>query len=85
MYRVVFTRQAEKDLLSIEKALAGRIADKISHLSEHMERLIPEPLSGKFKGKYKLRAGDWRVVYETNHTEKTITIYAIEHRSKVYK
>lgn len=85
MYKVEFTPQAEDDLLHIDKTIAQRIAGKIDWLSKNMEYIIAEPLSGKFRGKYKLRVGDWRIIYSYNSSERVITIYAIEHRSKVYK
>ncbi|NCO67433.1 MAG: type II toxin-antitoxin system mRNA interferase toxin, RelE/StbE family [Nitrospirae bacterium CG_4_10_14_0_8_um_filter_41_23] len=85
MYRVEFTSQAEDDLVNIDRTIAQRITVKIDWLSQNMEHIIAEPLSGKFKGKYKLRVGDWRIVYLYNSPEQVITIYAIEHRSKVYK
>ena len=72
MYRVELTRQAEKDLLGLEKPVARRIADKITFLSENIEHIVPEPLSGAFKGKCKLRVGDWRVVYEVEHSKGSL-------------
>ena len=84
-YRVEFTRQAEKDILALEPAISRRISDKIGYLSGNLENIVLEPLSGKLKGNYKLRVGDWRVVYRINHSRKTITIYAVDHRSRIYK
>lgn len=85
MYKVEFTPQAEKDLSRIDKVIAKRIADKIEWLCQNIEHIIKEPLSGKFKGTYKLRTGDWRIIYSTEHSLQVITIYAIEHRDKIYK
>lgn len=83
--QVEFTRQAEKDLSALEPTISRRIFDKITYLSRNLENIILEPLSGKLKGNYKLRVGDWRVVYGINHSRETITIYAVDHRSRVYK
>jgi mRNA interferase RelE/StbE len=85
MYKVEFTLQAEEDLSRIDKAVAQRIADKIEWLRQNVEHIIREPLIGRLKGKYKLRVGDWRIIYSVEHFSKIITIYAIEHRSRVYK
>ena len=43
------------------------------------------PLSNKWQGFYKLRIGDWRVIYDVNKNLKEISIYRIENRDKVYK
>ena len=85
MYTVEFTQQAEKDLLALEKSVAHRIEEKITFLSNNINQIIPEGLSGRFKGKHKLRVGHWRIVYGTNHPKETITIFAVDHRSRIYK
>jgi mRNA interferase RelE/StbE len=85
MYKVEFTLQAEEDLSHIDKAVAKRIADKIEWFCQNTEHVIKEPLTGKFKGKYKLRVGDWRIIYSIEHFSQIITVYAIEHRNKIYK
>ena len=56
---------------------------KITWLSRNFENIIPEPLSGEFKGAYKLRIGVWRVVYTFD--KETIVIHHIGHRREIYK
>lgn len=84
-YSVKFTLQAEEDLARLDKTVAQHIANKIDWLSQSMESITPAPLKGKFKGKYKLRVGDWRVIYSFEYSTQIITIYAVRHRSEVYK
>jgi len=84
-YKVEFTLQAEEDLSRLDKTIAQNIAHKIDWLSQNIENIIPAPLKGKFKGKYKLRVGDWRVVYSFENSNQIITVYAVRHRSEVYK
>jgi|Deesub1362A_J573_1020465.scaffolds.fasta_scaffold11601_5 mRNA interferase RelE/StbE len=84
-YSVEFTPQAEEDLLRIDKSITRNIVNKIDWLSQNIESIIPAPLKGKFKGKYKLRVGDWRIVYSVDHSAHIITIYVIRHRREVYK
>ncbi len=43
----------------------------------------PVPLSGDFKGAFKLRPGDWRVIY-TIENDLTL-IQAVGHRREIYK
>lgn len=85
MYKIVFTTYAEDDLSRIDRTIAQRIADKIDWLSQNINHIIAESLTGKFRGKYKLRVGDWRIIYSRDNSQQTITIFAIEHRSRVYK
>lgn len=84
-YSVKFTPQAEEDLARLDKTIAQHVANKIDWLSQSIEYIIPAPLKGKFKSKYKLRVGDWRVIYSFEHTTQIITVYAVRHRREVYK
>lgn len=85
MFKVEFTVQAIEDLSHLDKPIAQRVSRKIDWLSENFEKLVPEPLTGQHKGKYKLRIGDWRTVYIVNYPKKVITILAVAHRNNVYK
>lgn len=83
MPKVEWTEDAMEDLQSLDKAVSMRILNKISWLPQHLDNITPEPLSADFSGTYKLRIGDWRVVY-TRETD-VIVIQAIGHRRDVYK
>lgn len=85
MYHVEFTPDAESDLAGLNKSIAQRILTKIRWLAENFNVITPEPLSGQWKGVYKLRVGDYRVLYTFNTLTETITIHIIRHRREVYK
>lgn len=82
---VVFTSQAEENLAKLDKQIAQRILKKIRWLAENLETLTPEPLTGQFQGVYKLRVGDYRVLYTFEDEQKLIVIRLIKHRREVYK
>lgn len=82
-FAIKFAPQAEEDLSHLNKTIAQNISNKIEWLSQNIENIIPAPLKGKFKGEYKLRVGDWRVIYSFEYSSKIITIYAVRHRSEV--
>lgn len=84
-YAVVFTPHAERDILQLDNTVAKIIINRVEWLAENIEDITPIPLKGKFKGKYKLRVGRWRIIYSIEHAKKTIVIYAIRHRKEVYK
>ncbi len=84
-YRVEFTPLAEEDISQIDKTIVQDIANKIDWLSQNIESITPAPLKGKFKGKYKMRVGHWRVIYSFENSTQIITVYAVRHRSEVYK
>ncbi len=84
-YNVEFTSQALEDLSRLDAAIARRIAEKIQWLAEHFDQIQAETLTGRFAGLFKLRVGDWRVLYTTDPAQRIITVHVIAHRSKVYK
>lgn len=84
-WSVVFLPEAEQDLAALDRPLRRRIIDKIEWFSVYFEAIFPLVLHAEFKEYYKLRVGDWRVVYSADHQRKSITVSKISHRSKVYK
>jgi len=84
-YQVQFTPQALEVLSRLDAPIARRIAEKIQWLAEHFDQIQPETLTGPFASLFKLRVGDWRVLYTTDSAQQSMTIHAIAHRSRVYK
>lgn len=41
-------------------------------------------LRGKLRGDYRIRVGDWRVVYQVDTTRSVVTVVLIAHRSEAY-
>ena len=85
MYNVQFLKEAIDELSQIDKPIAKRITKKIKWLSENIENIQPERLTGDLTSLYKLRVGSYRVIYEMLEEEQLIVIHAIGHRSKIYK
>ena len=85
MYQVIILPKAFEDLSRIDKTVSKRITDKLTWLSENAEAIMPLPLGGKYSSFYKLRIGDWRVIYDINHDTKVITIHKVGHRREIYE
>jgi mRNA interferase RelE/StbE len=83
-YRVRFLESAIQDLERLDKPIAKRIARKLRWLAENLDSIKPEPLSAELAGFYKLRAGNYRIIYEILREEKSIVIHAIGHRREIY-
>ena len=82
MADIEWNEDAVKDLTKLDKQVAQRILKKIHWLSENFEKVTPEPLIGQFKGTFKLRIGDWRVIYTIE--SDTLVIQFIGHRKDIY-
>ena len=76
---------AEDDLRRLDRAVARRIISRIQWLAEHFDNLKPEPLTGTLSGFFKLRAGDYRIIYKVRKDENLIVVHRIGHRREVYK
>ena len=83
MAKIEWTEAAIKDLGRLDRQVARRILKKLEWFSRHFETVVPEPLSAEFKGVYKLRIGDWRVIYTLE--SESIVVQAIGHRREIYK
>lgn len=79
------TPEAEKNFEQLDMALKKQIAGKLDWFINNFENITPLPLSGLWKGFFKLRVGDWRIIYEIDNTEKLIVVYLIGNRNKIYK
>ena len=80
MLKVEWFKQAEKELDKLDFKIAQRLVIKVNWLSHNFSHIIPEPLHGSLKGTYKLRVGDYKVVYTLN--QDTIEILFVGHRLK---
>lgn len=74
----------EHDLRKIDKQFISKILEAIESLSEN-----PFPVQSiKMKGSessYRLRVGDYRIIYQVDTSNKIVTIYYARHRKDVYK
>ncbi|NCN25929.1 type II toxin-antitoxin system mRNA interferase toxin, RelE/StbE family [Candidatus Wolfebacteria bacterium CG18_big_fil_WC_8_21_14_2_50_39_7] len=80
-----FTLDAERDLAKLDCEIRRRIIDKLDWLLENFEAIFPSVLSGEFREFYKLRVGDWRVIYKINWEERIIIVCCVDRRDKIYK
>ncbi len=85
MYRIELLDAAIRDLASLDKPVARRIAKRLQWLAENFERIQRISLRGEFSDFYKFRVGDYRVLYRVLEDEKCIQVHAIGHRSQIYR
>ncbi len=85
MYRTRILEAAARDLARLDAAIARRIIARIRWLAENIENIRPEALTGDLAGLYKLRVGDYRVVYEILRDQHLIVIHFVGHRREVYR
>ncbi|MFQ6002565.1 MAG: type II toxin-antitoxin system RelE/ParE family toxin [Candidatus Zixiibacteriota bacterium] len=84
-HRVRILKAASQDLERLDKRTGRRIVQRINWLSANLDAIRLETLTGDLVGLYKLRVGDYRVIYEVLWDEETLVIHAIGHRREIYR
>lgn len=83
MYRLEFSPTAVKNFKKIESRYQKLIAKGLTRLQSIP--LLGKPLSGEFKGLFKLRISHFRIVYQIVHKTLIIYIVDIDHRKDIYR
>ena len=83
MFEVIFDKRAFKELAQLEHDVQQLIWLKIAELNVG-NFTNDKALKGNHKGKFRKRAGDYRIVYLKEGTIVLITIIRIAHRKEVY-
>ena len=83
-YRVVLTSSAEKELKELSAQLNARIVPRLENLASNPR----PPGCKKLKGgdrEWRIRVGDYRVVYTIDDAKLLVEVMRIRHRSEVYE
>ncbi len=83
MYKVIIPKFALKELAKINKENQQLIVNKIKDLQNGIFT-NDKSLKGKHQGKFRKRAGDYRVIYLKENDILLITVIRVAHRKEVY-
>jgi mRNA interferase RelE/StbE len=83
-YRIEFVGSAEKDLRRCNPALASNVLRRIEALQDDPTPRQSQKLRGTERT-YRLRVGDYRVIYEVEPDIRVIVVYYIRHRREAYR
>lgn len=85
MYQVVFTKQAVRNLRKTPKQMVLVIREKVAQIAtdpyaqhSNVAKLVGRP-------GYRLRVGDWRVIYELHDGQMVLLVIKIGPRGEVYE
>jgi len=84
LYRIVVSKSAEKDLKRISTSVLNRIAVKVDALAEDPRPSGSKKLKGTQEELWRIRVGDYRIIYEIGDELKLVDIRRIRHRKDVY-
>jgi mRNA interferase RelE/StbE len=83
MFKVIVPKYALKELLKIDKENQQLIFNKIKDLESGIFT-NDKPLKGRHKGKFRKRAGNYRIIYLKENDILLITVIRVAHRKEVY-
>ena len=84
MYKLEFKKSAVKEAKKLSTPVWNRIREQILDLQNSPTSQNSKPLRG-YKGYFRIRIGDYRVVYFVNKDKSMVTIFKIGHRKDVYR
>lgn len=82
-YTVVITKSAEKELAKLPVQIILRIRDAVNELADEPRPPTCKKLKG-FKDLYRIRIGDYRVIYSVQDSVLTVEILKIGDRKDIY-
>jgi len=85
VYKITYTTQAAKALLKMPRNTARLIREKMEQVAVDPFAAIPNAKKLQGRPGYRLRVGDWRVIYEINKDQVVIIVMKIAPRGEVYK
>jgi len=83
-FRIEWKKSTRKDLRKLPASTGQRIVEAVEDLAENPFPHGVEKLSGS-QHAYRIRLGDYRVVYEVVIELKLIEIQRVRHRKDVYR
>lgn len=84
LYSVVIKRSAEKELKTIPASDLKRVVDRIRGLAQQPRPSRCEKLSGESE-RFRIRQGDYRIVYGIDDIARRVDVVKIGHRREVYR
>jgi mRNA interferase RelE/StbE len=84
MHEVQIERTAERDLRRLDEQTHDRIVKQIVALGKEPRPTGSKKLSGS-KNDWRIRVGDYRVLYEIADAIRVVRVYRVRHRRDVYK
>ena len=82
-YAITFARSARKELETLSNSLVNRIFSKIESLGESPRPVGCRKLQGSHD-LWRIRIGDYRVIYSIDDSKRNVDIVAVRHRSQAY-
>jgi len=84
-YTLRLERQAEKELRSLPLQVLRRIDKRLISLADNPWPRGSSKLKGKESEGWRIRVGDYRILYTVDPARNIIKVYRIKHRREAYR
>jgi mRNA interferase RelE/StbE len=82
-YKIIFTKNVKKDFRKIPKPEASKILNEIAELAKNPRSSKTKKLKGEKL--FRLRVGNYRVIYDIQDNLMLIFVVKLGHRSDIYR
>ena len=83
-YKVRLARSASREIERLPKAMLKRVFHRLESLAEEPFPRGTRKIRGA-KGLWRLRVGDYRIVYRVDEEAREVTVLVVRHRRDVYR
>jgi mRNA interferase RelE/StbE len=81
-YEVLIVASADKELAGMQKVFRQRVIEKFEEIGKDPRGTDSKKLDD---ATYRVRVGDYRIIYNVNDKERKVVITRIRHRREVYR
>ena len=83
-YKILYAKGVQQDLEDLPKAVQRKALELVEDILTQ-DPLRGKPLTGAYKGLWKYRLGDYRIIYTIERQHATVSVLRIRHRKEVYR
>lgn len=83
-YRVLVEEAAQRDLRRLDPVVARRVRQRLLELEQNPRPPGVRKLRDVHPPGYRVRVGDWRILYSVDDQAKEVRVYRIKHRARAY-
>jgi len=84
LYEIHFRKSVEKDIANVPREHVSRILNAVEDLMQNPVPHSARKLSGSVSI-YRIRVGEYRILYEVCHEKKQVTVIFVRHRRTAYR
>lgn len=83
-YDLEYSSRARAGLARLDSKPRRIVSEKIEWLAENAAEYKHEPMTGQYRGMFRLRVGDYRAIYYLDRANRRIVVDRVRHRSRAY-